>query len=193
MTLDIKQNEQDLPIIKRIKNSLLNKYNPNKEKDIESVVELANYLVALQEYEQAKKLLESSIYLDPSHRSEDLWVTNAQGIVLLVYIARITGQSDLYKKYIQILVEHDMWPIDIGRTKWVKMHIYDHKKKVDYALTETQKYKCGIIGQEVLSFMYFYEILFIYERPKFLTKIMLKDVEEILTNSQELLREALES
>ncbi|MEW8521721.1 MAG: hypothetical protein AB2552_01570 [Candidatus Thiodiazotropha endolucinida] len=176
-----------------MKNSLLKSFNPDRERDIEKAIELANYLTSLKEYEQAQKYLDSFIYLNPKEKAEDLWVHNAQGVVLLLYICRVTNQENLCDKYRGLLEEHDMWPADIGRTRWVKMHISDHNKKVDYALTETHKHKCAILGQEVLSFMYFNEMLFENNRPSLITNLLLRDVRKIFTKSKELLLTALTS
>ncbi|MEW8051992.1 MAG: hypothetical protein AB2792_12630 [Candidatus Thiodiazotropha sp.] len=65
MTLHIQLCEGELPIIRRMKNSLLKRYNPNRVSDIEKAIELANYLTSLKEYEQAQKFLDSFVYLDP--------------------------------------------------------------------------------------------------------------------------------
>ncbi len=55
----------------------------------------------------------------------------------------------------------------------------------------TQIFLHSLTGQEVLSFLYFYEILFISEKPSFWTKIMLRGVRDVLISSQELLFEVL--
>lgn len=73
------------------------------------------------------------------------------------------------------------------------MHISDHNKEVNYALEETQKHKCAILGQEVLSFMYFNEVLFEKNKPSIMTNFLLKDVKKIFTDSQEQLSNALTS
>lgn len=193
MKLNIEVKSNDLPIIKRMKKSLLNKFNPNSENDVEKAIELANYLVILKEYQQARDYLESFVYFNPNDREEELWVTNAQGVLLLVHIYRITEQAELYEKIASVLDKNDILPVDIGTRKWIKMHIEDHEKKIKYALTETQKHKCAFIGQEVLSFMYFYEMVFVFKKQGMLLRTLLKDVEKIFDESKDLLLEALQN
>ncbi|MEW8069975.1 MAG: hypothetical protein AB2826_06105 [Candidatus Thiodiazotropha sp.] len=60
-------------------------------------------------------------------------------------------------------------------------------------MEETQKHKCAILGQEVLSFMYFNEVLFEKNKPSIMTNFLLKDVKKIFTDSQEQLSNALTS
>lgn len=191
MTLKIELNEADLPIVNRMKKQLLKSFNETSCNDVEKAVELANYLVAMKRYEEAQLFLESFVYLDPNAYDLDLWVTNAQGLVLLVYIMRVTDQSKSYDKYISILIEHDIYPSDIGCKKWVKMHLEDHDKTVNYALGETHKYKCAYLGQEVLSFMYFYETLCVRESLGFWGKGLSKKIESTFFSSQALLVDAL--
>ncbi len=146
MHLDITINDDDIPIIRRIKSSLLKQFRPQREGDIEKAIELANYMIARKKYTEAQKFLESFIYLDPNLNKLELWVVNGQGLVLLVYLTRITNQRELYTKYLSTLKEHDLWPADIGRIRWVRMHLADHRKNVENALSETHKYKCAVTG-----------------------------------------------
>ncbi len=191
MKLALTLSDQDLPIIGRMKSSLLRRFRPTNADDIEKAIELANYLVILKDYNQAQTFLESFIYLDPKSNHLHLWVTNAQGLLLLVHITRATKQREKYEKYISILEAHDMWPRDIGRLRWYSMHKEEHAGTIKSALGSTHKYKCGIIGQEVLTFMYFDEILLIRETPGYLTKLRTRDLKKILNESKELLIEAL--
>lgn len=193
MTLDIDLTDKDLQLIKRKKGRLIKSFNAKTENDIEEAIELANYLVALGEYRQAQHLLESFIYTDPKVEKGELWVINGQGVVLLAYICRMTNKFDSYRKYITALEKNDLWPTDISQISWVRMHIKDYKKVVNHALGETQKYKCMYIGQQVLSFMYFYEMLFIHNKPSLVEKLFLKDVVRIFFDSSALLFEALTS
>src|SRR5690606_27814896 len=119
------------------------------------------------------------------------WVTNAQGLVLMLYMARVEGERELYDRYALILSRHDIWPADISRKKWIKMHIADHDKKINFAREEKQKYKCAFIGQEVLSFMYFFEMQFIFEKPNIFLRGLKSKVQRILFDSQKMLIEAL--
>lgn len=65
-------------------------------------------------------------------------------------MSRQFNNADAYKKYIAILKKHDSFPSDIDIINWTKMHISDHKKKVDYALTEAKNNNCATLGPEVL-------------------------------------------
>lgn len=189
--LNLDKHGHDSSIICKLKNSLLNKYRAKSYKDIDKAVELANYMVSLENYSEAQDFLESFVYLDPTLHDIILWSSNAQGILLLAYISRKTQQKEAYHKYISILVNHDLWPRDMRRLTWYKLCEKEYDSEVRYALTEPQKYKCSIIGQEFLTFLYFYEILYLYETPNLFTRLRTKRLTSILTESQGLLKDCL--
>lgn len=191
MKLQVDINENDPSIVVRMKARFVKEFNQNREKDIEEAIELANYMVTIGCLEQARDFLGGFIYTNPEMRSGDLWVVNGQGVVLLAYVYRLLGDNRKYCEHMRVLKSNDLWPSDIGKRKWIKMHLKDHLKKVEYAQSQSQKYKCAFLGQEILSFLYFYESLFVYDKTGFPLRLYKKDIKGALKESRELLLEAL--
>lgn len=162
--LKLKEHADDLFIIKKMKKSLAKSFKPTRENDIDNAVVLSNYLLCLGKIEEAGELLNSFIYLDPNAQKDHLWPANGQGIILLAYIARIGQRREEEQSLVELIYAEDI----VDTFNYTKYELYltdfeDHDKTMDLALNETQKYKCSIIGQEALTFLYFYEMLPFYK------------------------------
>ena len=167
--LRITEHADEPLIIKRMKKSLAKSFKPTRESDIDNAVVLSNYLHCLGKTEEAGELLNSFIYLDPNSQKDHLWPANGQGIILLAYIARIKQRRGEEQSLLELIYAEDI----VDTFNYTKYEHYlsdfeDHDKTMDLALKETQKYKCSMIGQEALTFLYFYEMLPFYkeEVPK---------------------------
>lgn len=189
--LKLIQDDSDPLIISRMKKSLMSKFKKTHSNDIEKAIELASFMIFDDQKQKAKEFLESFVYLKPSDNNEELWVTNANGVLLLAYLSKEIGELQKYRYYVGILLDHDNWPRDISKRRWIKMHLEEHEKIIQYAMTETHKYKCSVLSGEFLSYLYFYEMLFLNGKPGFLEKILEKRVLSILEHSKHLLRESL--
>lgn len=151
-------------LIKSLSGSLAKSFKLTSYKDLDKTVFLANYFFSLGEIAEAKKILESFVFKVPyKDDRQDLWGSNGQGIVLLAHICGLEGHEDERVKVISIVFDNDIRSDRCGRYDLFIEHYEDHNKKMDYAFSETQKYKCEVIGQEALTFLYFYEMLPFYK------------------------------
>lgn len=183
--------QDDLPIIKRKKKSLLSRFHATQFKDLERAIELACYLVVSMKKGEARVFLKSFIPMQPIDGREDLWVVHANGVLLLAFISKDQGHLQEYNEYIKVLNEHDLWPTDIRRFNWIRMHVKDHNNIVKYALTETQKYRCEVFSQQFLSFLYFHEMLYQNGKPTVMERLYENKVTQYLKQCQSMLHEAV--
>lgn len=156
--MKITECNDDLLIIKRLKQSLLKKFRLGSPNDIDKAVILANFLFALDREEEAIDLLDSFIYeieSDPERR--DVWGSNGQGIILRAYINQQASKP--FEKLVKTIDEDDYWTDEINRYKLYLGSLHDHNWNMDQAKTETQKYRTEILGQEALTYMYFLMML----------------------------------
>lgn len=160
-------NEPDAPndyqSIRVLKNSLLNSFSAAEEKEIVKAVTLANCLFTLGNTDEALTLLESFVYFSPGEQARQLWTANGQGIVLLSAIYRIINERAREHELIQLLQEDDIVDTaNCSRYELFLVHLANHDKNMRYAVSETQQYKCSLMSQEVLKFLYFSQMLPFY-------------------------------
>lgn len=151
--LKIKESNDDLPIIKRLKKSLIKKFKPSKSSDIDKAVILANFLFALDKTEESADLLDSFIHsVDYDSVSMHAWGSNGQGVILRAYIHQKIGTP--FNDLISMIAENDFVSDRASRYKYYLEDLYYHNQHMDAAKTETQKHRAEGIGQEALSFLY---------------------------------------
>lgn len=189
--LNLSVSEHDLPVIRRMKKSLLKRFKITSENDISEATKLANYLYAIGEVEEATNLIDSFVRVYYQEEEGHLWSANAQAIVLMSFIAGINSDVEEQEKYRNLIRDNDICSTHYSsRYEWLKECLEDHLGNVDYALTETQKYKCEILGQEALTFLYFRVMLPFYESEA--PPQIGKELDSLIERCYEMLRAALE-
>lgn len=159
--IDIVVNETDKPVIKRLKASLSKKFNANSEGDIDNAVRLANYLVAIDKVSEAENLLNSFLYFNYSEKPEKLqhlWPANGQGIVLLSHIQGFKNDEEERKKTIKSIMVND-YNESSSESPYQRL-LYDYRNNehyLNYYVEESHKYRCEILSQECLTFIYWKE------------------------------------
>lgn len=176
---------------RRLKRKLSKEFKKSNCDDVENAITLASYLVALNMMDQARSFLESFVYLDPEENDADVWVYNGHGLALLAYISRIQGDSNLQLKVAEILNQNDLWPVDIGVVRWVKMHLKDYPKIVSHATTESTRYKCEYLSQQFLAFLYFHEAIFEFRKPTLRESFLRNMIANTLKEARDLLSSSL--
>lgn len=190
--------ENDRPIIKRLKTSLNKSFKANSESDIDSAVKLANFLVACERIDEAKALLESFLYFQYSDKEEryaHVWPANTQGLVLLSYIADLTNNPTRKEEIISAVVADDYHHSE-SETHFQKL-LYDyrnHEWYSGYYHQETHKYRCDILSQQCLTFLYWrqtWDKVLYLEAQRFDDEF--EKIDGILSTTYELLREEISS
>ena len=194
--ISISLNENERPVIKRLKSALRKKFNPNSENDIDSAVMLCNYLVAIDKQDEAKGILTSFLYFnysDKLEKYEHIWPSNAQGLVLLSYIESQFGDKTRQQELANIVVKDD-YNYSVNETHFQKI-LYDYRSNewnLNNYMNETHKYRCQIIGQENLNFLYWkqtWKYILYYEARRFNDE--LEKIEGIVDETYSLLREEI--
>lgn len=162
--LVISPSKQDLPIIKRLKKSLgkgIRLLSPN---DIDKAVQLANYLYCLDKQEEASALLDSFIYKVKSLPDRrDVWGANGQGVILRSKIASDCNDEKLRGTLVSVISNDDILSDNVSWHEHYLAMREEHESNMSYAYTETPKYKCAVIAQEALNFLYFLQMLPTYQ------------------------------
>jgi len=162
--LVVNESPDDIQIIKRAKKSLVKGFKLTSSNDINKAVMLANYLLALDKYKESAELLDSFIYqVNYEPDKEDIWGSNGQGVILRAYIAAIQNDRKTQGSLIKIIGDNDIMSDRCGRYVFFLEDLEEHNSNMEYAMAETQKYKCEVIGQEGLKFLYYYEMLPFYK------------------------------
>ena len=199
MKLDIEIEKIDNPLVRPLAKRLFEHFSPGSQNDISDAVVLSCYLYALDNKKEAIKLLLSFLYYDYEDKPESqrhLWVDNCEGILLLAFIQASLNQ-DSVKYDLDYIMGKDS---QVNPKKFMKddlkYAIKSNRKLIEYAKTETPKNQCLTYAQQALHFI---RILLLWSwfggrytlvgfKP-----IKKSDIEEILKESLELLRTALES
>ena len=141
------------------------KFSLTSEVCLDNAVCLANYLFALGEVDQARELLESFVFdVRSVEGRRDLWGSVGHGLILLAHIYR-TSEPDKASRIIAALDEDDFYTSAMTRYEIFQSDFESHQNIMDYAFTETPKYKCEVIGQEALNFLYFHEMIPVTREP----------------------------
>lgn len=195
--LNIVFNENDRPIIERLKKKLSNKFRPNSEYDIKLATRLAHYLFAIDDVESSKTLLESFLYFDEfekEERHQHLWLENTDGLVLLSYIERLSGNDNRSRKLISLVNENNFFSVDDPEEYYQTLEeLYeDHEFHLKEYLNETHKYRCEVLSQLFMRFLFFEEMqeLTLSIDPQ-RQVVELKKIDGILIKLNELLKEEL--
>lgn len=195
--LNIIEVDSEPKIIQRMKKSLMKKFRPNSENDIDQAIQLSNYLYAIGEVQQSKDLLYSFLYFkyeDKDENHQHLWASNAQGLVLLAYIELESNNNSQKLKLIGPVVK-EPYKGDVGEG-YFKELLYDYRHfewhSVHYR-DESHKYRCEILCQEILTFLYWREtwepIMMVFDAQKFPDE--LEKIEKIINVAFSLLKEEL--
>ncbi len=165
--LAITESSDDKPIIARLKKSLLSKFRPNSENDIELATRLSHYLLVVDDAASARSLLESYLYFDELQKEEKfqhLWATNTDGMILLAYIEELSGNTDRCNELVEIIELSEIHEAEDSDEHFDELadlheehdfHVSDMQNEFHYK-NETHKIRC-----EVLSGLRLHYILYL--------------------------------
>jgi len=160
-----KDSNLEFKVIAALVKKLERKFSLRSEACLDDAVCLANYLFALNEVDQARELLESFVFdVRYEEGRQDLWGAVGNGRILLAHIYRKTEPARA-SRIVAAVDEEDFYSQMKTRYEMCQSNLEDHQKTMDYAFTETPKYKCEVIGQEALNFLYFYEMIPVTREP----------------------------
>ena len=166
-------------------------FNPSSYRDLDTAVQLANYLVALGEFAEARLLLDSFIDgIEYDETREDLWGSNGQGIILRAYISEFLGDHVRQKDLLAKIDSEDIISSSETRFDYFSESKEEYEGNISYALDETQKHKCASLGQEALTFLYFDQMAKYSNDPHF-DKESLEEIKRIVDDIYVLLRDSL--
>lgn len=190
MSLILPQGESlNYKVLGALVKKLERKFSLTSEVNLDDAVCLANYLFALGEVDQASELLESFVFeVESLEDRRDLWGAVGYGLILLAHIYRVSA-PDKAARIVSMLSEDDFHTSSKSRYEIFLNNFEDHQRKMDYAFTETPKYKCEVIGQEALNFLYFYEMIPVTREP--LPEDFVDTLRGLIDESYKHLRQAL--
>jgi hypothetical protein len=169
--------------------SLLKNFNLRRSRRIDEAVLLSAYFVALGRGSDAIRLLESFVNDVVYDGDEAIWGSVGQGIVLLASLYRGQKNHELEAEQIKRIVNEDILSSRCSRAEFLSEDLSVHQEIMSYASTETKKYKCAAIAQEILKFLYYLELW-----PTFLADVHSSErevVERLVNDSYAKLKEAL--
>ena len=153
MDLAIKKSEHDNHFLARSKATLLANFKLSNANQVHQAALVANYLVALDRYQEATELLESYVpLLKFQSDRQDIWSLGGQGVVLLSYLYQKRGDSEKAEELLDTIRKEDI--IEGGLAEFFAEELEDHDERMQYAASESQKYQCEVISQQILSFLY---------------------------------------
>lgn len=174
--------------MKRSRQSLLNNFKLSSGKQLHQAAIFANYLVALDFIAEAVEFLESYVNEVEFHDDNiDQWGHLGQSIILLSTLYRKLGASDAANKQVDRIIKNDIVVGD--KAEDLAYRLSDHEGEMEYAATQTKKYACEMISQEILRFLYYLEMW-----PQFKVNVHPSEkevVESLVQHSYKKLRDAL--
>ncbi|MEX2475767.1 hypothetical protein [Marinobacter sp.] len=174
--------------MKRSRQSLLNNFKSSSGKQLHQAAIFANYLVALDFLAEAIEFLEGYVNdIECDDENIDQWGHVGQGIILLSALYRRVGSSDAANKQLDRILKNDIVVGD--KAEDLAYRLSDHEGEMEYAETQTKKYRCEMISQEILRFLYYLEMW-----PQFKVNVHPSEkevVESLVQRSYEKLRDAL--
>ena len=161
--LDLTELKNDRPIIARLKKTLLSKFRPNSENDIQLALQLSHYLLSIDDVESSRRLLESYLYFDMSEKEEKhehLWHWNSHGILLLAYLEQLSGNHSRSDKLINIVEKSDYFSCDESDRHQYYDELEDLHEEYDFHLSEymseTHKLRCQVLSQICIGYLFFF-------------------------------------
>lgn len=158
--LKINPSKGDRPIIARMKKSLLAKFRPNSESDIDLAIRLSHYLFVLNKLDESKLLLSSFLYLDENEKDENyehLWYLNSYGILLLAMVELTLGNKERSSELCSIVEGSDYFKID--KEDHYHIELQDLKNDYDFHikdyLNENHKFRCQVLSQLYINLLFF--------------------------------------
>ncbi|MFN3715076.1 MAG: hypothetical protein ACK4SX_15600, partial [Alcanivoracaceae bacterium] len=117
----------------------------------------------------------------------DQWGHAGQSVILLATLYRKSGRNDAADKQTNRILKND---IVVGnKADDLAYRLSDHEGEMEYAATQTKKYCCEMISQEILRFLYYLEMW-----PQFEAGVHQSEktiVENLVQDSYRKLREAI--
>ena len=159
-TLNISKQQENVAFLERTKSTILNNFNIISSKQIDAAVLLATYLNVMGRQDEAVKLLESFVF-DVTYKPnrEDLWGANGQGIVLLASIYQEYGEFEKQNNLVSIIKNNDIMSQTESKAVYLKDDLAEHQEILNHYKQETQKYRCRMLAQQILTFTYYKEML----------------------------------
>jgi len=143
--------------MKRERATLVNNFKLTSGNQLHNASIFANYLAALGLNSEAINFLESYVNkFEYSEEAIDLWGYIGQSIILLAHLYRMRGDTNKAETQIKRIIENDF--VSGNKTEDLAYFISEHEKEMVFASKETQKYASQIISQEILRFLYYYEM-----------------------------------
>lgn len=160
LTLDLKPNVGDRPIVSRMKKTLLSRFRPNSENDIELALRLAHYLMVLGELEESKAFLESFLYFDEGEKDENhehLWFFNSYGILLLALIELALNNQDKCACLCNLVEVSEYFRVDKNDHYYEELTDLhdDYEFHIKDYINETHKFRCQVLSQLYLNYLFF--------------------------------------
>lgn len=156
MKLNIDLKDIENKTVHNLAKRLEDRFRPNSDNDISDAVTLASYLYILGKPSEAIGLLESFIYFnyeDKPEKYRHLWVSNCEGLLLLVYIQKNQGIVPIEHDLVYVMgPDSEVNPVKFMHND-LKYSLKSNVQYLDHALTETDKYKCQTYAQQVLKFI----------------------------------------
>jgi len=151
-------------------NSLQKRFDLTRSRDLEKAIELACCLQVLTARTTFVRYMESFIYDIPYKGNSYIWGHKCDGLALLAYDADSHGDDTLRAKALAIITSENF---DQNDLEWERYWTLLLRKSSNakrglspfFLFTETPKYKCEVIGQEALHFLYFHEMIPVTREP----------------------------
>ena len=103
MTIKIFDKIEDSPFIRRRKKAVLNKYSPTRSKTIEKANNLAIYLCATGQFNEAEKMLKSYSENSPFERSRyERWESACFAMLLQAHLMKEKGEIKEFNRLLNI-------------------------------------------------------------------------------------------
>ncbi len=148
--------------LKRNAKSLAKNFKPLNGTQLNKAAIFAVYLVAVERIDDAIILLESFVNdIESVDVQRDIWGSVGEGIILLAYLYNKNEEYELATNLVKKIVADDIMSDTCSRAEYFAEDLAEHNELMGYAASETQKYNCEIIAQQILKFSY-YSVMWSY-------------------------------
>ena len=114
--------------VRSLKTSLRQGFKPTRDKDCMKVVELATYLLCLNEHEQCSVLLDSFLGFEVNREREDLWASFGMAAVLRAYLHHLAGEEEARLDRIKLVYDDDIVSSGVSRKEKIALTQEDYER-----------------------------------------------------------------
>lgn len=159
ISLSVPEIPKDQKFLNRTLKTLLNNFKLTSGKQLNNAVLFSVYLIAIGRIQSAIEFLESFVNnLEPVEGDTNIWGAVGRGVILLAYIYNKKGNLERESELLKRVIDEDIMSDRCSRAIYLSEDLAEYKNIMEHAKNESQKYNCEIVADQILNFIYYYEM-----------------------------------